>query len=136
LDGGSAHRKAAICTQNNTNTESTHKGIHASNGIRTHDFNVQAGEDSSCIRPRVHSDRHSGGTAPSFLVSELNRGEWSVSGPCHFTPGIRIPSTHWIGSYHRHQSRSGPCGGQKNLLPGCPSRNPSLYRLSYPDSSV
>jgi hypothetical protein len=31
--------------------------IHALSGIRTHDPSVQAGEDSSHLRPRGHSDR-------------------------------------------------------------------------------
>jgi hypothetical protein len=53
LDGSSAHRKVASYTQNNTDTD-----IHASSGIRTHDPSVRAGEDSSCLRPRGHCDRH------------------------------------------------------------------------------
>jgi hypothetical protein len=32
--------------------------IHASNGIRTYDPSVWAGEDSSCLRPRGHCDHH------------------------------------------------------------------------------
>jgi hypothetical protein len=35
----------------------THTDIQASTGIRTHDPNVQASEDSSCLRPRGHCDR-------------------------------------------------------------------------------
>jgi hypothetical protein len=50
MDGGSARRKAATYTQNNTN-------IHASSGIQTHDPSVRAGEDSSCLRPHGHCDR-------------------------------------------------------------------------------
>jgi hypothetical protein len=53
LDGGSAHRKDATCTQN-TNAES-HTDIHASSVIRTHDPRVWAGEDGSCLRQRSHS---------------------------------------------------------------------------------
>jgi hypothetical protein len=34
-----------------------HTNIHASNGIRTHDPSVRAGEGSSCLRPRVQLDR-------------------------------------------------------------------------------
>jgi hypothetical protein len=56
LDGGSARRKAATSTQNNTNT---HTDIHAFSGIRTHDPSIRASEDSSCLRPRGHSDRRS-----------------------------------------------------------------------------
>jgi hypothetical protein len=48
LDGGSAGRKAATYTQNNTD-------IYILSGIRTHDPSVWAGEDSSCLRPRGHS---------------------------------------------------------------------------------
>jgi hypothetical protein len=32
--------------------------IHALSGIRTHDPNVRGSEDSSCLRPRGHCDRH------------------------------------------------------------------------------
>jgi hypothetical protein len=53
LDGGSARRKAATYTQNNTHTD-----IHAFSGIRTHDPSVRVGEGSSCLRPRGHCDRH------------------------------------------------------------------------------
>jgi hypothetical protein len=42
LDGGSARRKAATCTQDNTNTEQTHTDSHASSEIRTHDPSVWA----------------------------------------------------------------------------------------------
>jgi hypothetical protein len=52
LARGSARRKAVTYTQNNTNTD-----IHASSGIRNHDPSVQAGEDSSYLRPRGHCDR-------------------------------------------------------------------------------
>jgi hypothetical protein len=34
-----------------------------------------------------------------FLTSALAIGEWSVSRPCHFTPGERTPGTHWIGGW-------------------------------------
>jgi hypothetical protein len=34
LDGGSACRKAAACTQGSTNTEEMHIDIHTSSGIR------------------------------------------------------------------------------------------------------
>jgi hypothetical protein len=54
MDGGSARRKAATCTQNNTNTEWTHTDIHALSGIRTHDPSIRAIEDGSCLRPRGH----------------------------------------------------------------------------------
>jgi hypothetical protein len=47
LDRGSARRKAANYTQNNTD-------IHASSGIRTHDPGIRAGKKSSCLRPRGH----------------------------------------------------------------------------------
>jgi hypothetical protein len=32
-----------------------------------------------------------------FLNSALAGGEWSPSGPGHFTPVERAPYTHWIG---------------------------------------
>jgi hypothetical protein len=33
------------------------------------------------------------------LTSVLNRGEWSASCTCRFTPGLREPGTHWIGDW-------------------------------------
>jgi hypothetical protein len=42
-------------THDNTNT--INADIHALNGIGTHDPNVRASEDSSCLRPRGHCDR-------------------------------------------------------------------------------
>jgi hypothetical protein len=56
-DGGSAHYNAATYTQNKTNTEYTHTGIHPLSGIRSHDPSVRTGEDTSCPRPRGHYDR-------------------------------------------------------------------------------
>jgi hypothetical protein len=41
----------------------------------------------------------SGGIAPLFLNSELDGSEWSVSRPCRFTPGKRVPGTHWTGGW-------------------------------------
>jgi hypothetical protein len=54
LDGGSARRKAATYTQDNTNRIIAHTNIHASSGIRTHDPSVRASEDSLCLKARPH----------------------------------------------------------------------------------
>jgi hypothetical protein len=35
-----------------------HTDIHVSSGIRTHDPSVWAEDNSSCLRPRGHCDRH------------------------------------------------------------------------------
>jgi hypothetical protein len=42
LDGGSASRKAATCTEDTTNRELKHTDIHVSSGIRTNDLRVRA----------------------------------------------------------------------------------------------
>jgi hypothetical protein len=34
-----------------------------------------------------------------FLTSALAGGEWLASRPCRFTPGERVPGTHWIGGW-------------------------------------
>jgi hypothetical protein len=34
-----------------------------------------------------------------FLTSALVGGEWSTSRPIRFTPGERVPGTHWIGGW-------------------------------------
>jgi hypothetical protein len=59
MDGGSARRKAATCTQHNTNTEYTHTYINALSWIRTLDPSVRAGEDGSCLKLRGHCDQRS-----------------------------------------------------------------------------
>jgi hypothetical protein len=42
----------------------------------------------------------SGGIAPRILLtSALDRGEWSASRPCRFTPREGAPGTHWIGGW-------------------------------------
>jgi hypothetical protein len=81
----------------------------------------------------------SGGIAPHFLVTVLDGGELSASRPGHFAPRERAHGTHWIGGW------VGPGAGldaveKRKMLPlpgtepGRPIRNPSLHRLSYPDS--
>jgi hypothetical protein len=42
--------------------------IHASSGIRTYDPSVRASEDSSCLRTRSHSDRHSTGSITIYFI--------------------------------------------------------------------
>jgi hypothetical protein len=49
-EGGPARHKASTYTQYTTNRK-THTDIYASSGIRTHDLNVWAGADSSCLKP-------------------------------------------------------------------------------------
>jgi hypothetical protein len=34
-----------------------------------------------------------------FLTSVVVGGEWSASLPGRFTPGERVPGTHWIGGW-------------------------------------
>jgi hypothetical protein len=57
-NGWSARRKAAAYSQDNTITEQTHIDIHASSRIWILEPRIQAGEDSSYLRPRSHCDRH------------------------------------------------------------------------------
>jgi hypothetical protein len=35
----------------------------------------------------------------AFLISAVDGGEWSASGPSRFTPRERAPGTHWIGGW-------------------------------------
>jgi hypothetical protein len=46
-----------LSAQANINTEKTQTNTRALSGIQTHDPNVRAGEDISCLRPRGHCDR-------------------------------------------------------------------------------
>jgi hypothetical protein len=49
-------------TKEDTITEQTQTDIHDLSGIRTHDPGFRASEDSTCLRPTGHCDRHWGGT--------------------------------------------------------------------------
>jgi hypothetical protein len=77
-----------------------------------------------------------------FLTSTLVGGEWSVSRPCHFTPGERIPGTSWTGGWVGTRAGLDDAEKRKFLaLPGLelrllgrPARSQSLYRLRYPGS--
>jgi hypothetical protein len=44
-------------TQTQNKSTHTYKHIHVLSGIRIHDPSIRASEDSSCLRPRGHSDR-------------------------------------------------------------------------------
>jgi hypothetical protein len=39
------------------------------------------------------------GTAPPFLTSTLDAGEWSDSRSDRFTPGYKATGTHWTGGW-------------------------------------
>jgi hypothetical protein len=45
-------------THRTTQTQNNNRDIHAFSGILTYDPSVRATEDSSCLRPRGHCDRH------------------------------------------------------------------------------
>jgi hypothetical protein len=54
------------------------------------------------IQLSTTSLRHIGGVEVqlhAFLTSALGRGEWSVSCPGHFTPGLKALSTHMTGGW-------------------------------------
>jgi hypothetical protein len=73
-----------------------------------------------------HEDSwESGGIAPPFLTSALDRREWSASRSYHFSAGERVPRYllyWWLGG---PQNRSGCCEEEKYLAlsgtePCCP----------------
>jgi hypothetical protein len=74
------------------------------------------------------------------LTSALAAGESSASRPCRFTPGERVPGTHWIGGWVDPRNGLDDMEGREFLtLPGLelrslgrPARSQSLYRLRYP----
>jgi hypothetical protein len=68
----------------NTNTN-----IHASSGIRTHDPSVWVGEDSSCLRPRDHSDRSVNYRDLQFYVVVSKRKLWKFYKELHYQ-NVRI----------------------------------------------
>lgn len=53
----------------------------------------------------------------SFVTCVLDEGEWSASRLICLAPAKRAPSTPKHSRLGRHQSQSGRCGEQKNLLP-------------------
>lgn len=55
-----------------------------------------------------------GGNSYSLLTSALDGDEWSESCPGCFTPGVKIPGTHWIGRMDR---RSGLDADKKSPVP-------------------
>jgi hypothetical protein len=83
-------------------------------------------------------------TIDVLLTSALVGGEWSASRPCRFTPGERTLGTHWIGGWVGPRAGLDDVVKRKFLtLPGLelrplglPARSQSLYRLSYPGSSI
>jgi hypothetical protein len=86
--------------------------------------------------------RHEGVWGSWFLTSALVGGEWSASRPCRFTPGKRVPDTHWLGGCVDPRVGLDDLEKRKFLtLPGLklrslgrPARSQSLYRLCYPGS--
>jgi hypothetical protein len=80
------------------------------------------------------------GIAPPFLASEKDGGDWLVSLPDRLTPGERAPSTRrtvsWvdlIAGLDSAEKKKIPCRESKL---GRPARSPSLYRLTYPSSTL
>jgi hypothetical protein len=76
---------------------------------------------------------------PPFSNSTLDGSEWSASRLCRFTPGVKASGVYWLGGWVG--PRSGLDAVEKRKIlhrqesnPFPPALNPSLYRLSYPDS--
>jgi hypothetical protein len=74
-----------------------------------------------------------------FLSSALAGGEWSASGPGHFTPEERVPGTHWKRVWVGPRAGLDDVVKEKFLTPpgleirplGLLARSQSLYRLRY-----
>jgi hypothetical protein len=73
--------------------------VNASSWIRTHDPNVQAGEDGSCLRPRSHCDRHN--PIVTSRNSVLNKREiqvlWVIKWHRQYRDNIALGDC-WIGT--------------------------------------
>jgi hypothetical protein len=82
----------------------------------------------------VHAEgSQEGGIAPPFLISALDRGEWSASRPDRFIPEERTPDTHWINGWlgpraglDSVETRKFSCPCRKSN-PGCPGRRFSTF---------
>jgi hypothetical protein len=58
-----------------------------------------------------------------FLTTALLVGEWRDSRPGRFTPGERVPSTHWVGVWAASRTGLDHMENRKFLiLPGLESR--------------
>jgi hypothetical protein len=82
----------------------------------------------------------SGSIGPPFMTSALDGGEWSASRLCCFTPWIRALDSRWTEGWVGPSFCLEAMNNRKILhcrepKPGCPTRSPSLYRLSYCDST-
>jgi hypothetical protein len=78
----------------------------------------------------------SGGIVPSFVTSALDGNEWSASSPGRFTPDKEplisiVYEIQWAPQPIWELWRKFFASWNSN--PGRPTRNRSLYRLSYPD---
>jgi hypothetical protein len=63
-----------------------------------------------------------------------NGGEWAASRPGRFIPGKESPGTHWIGDWVGPRICLDALHWRESNL-GLSARSPTLYVLSYPDSS-
>jgi hypothetical protein len=57
-EGISPSQSRYLHTEQHKHRINAHIYIHALSGFRTDDSNVRASEDSSCLRPRGHCERH------------------------------------------------------------------------------
>jgi hypothetical protein len=70
-------------------------------------------------------------TGKSFLTSALDGGEWSASRPDHFTPGERVPGTHWTGVWVGLRASVDAKVNKSFLpLPVTETRSSSLYSVT------
>jgi hypothetical protein len=67
-----------------------------------------------------------------FLTSTLVGGEWLDSRPCRFSPGERVPNTHWIRGLVDRSERYAEMNILNEFQPlGHPLCSQLLYRLRY-----
>jgi hypothetical protein len=72
-----------------------------------------------------------------LLTWALVGGEWSASRSGRFTPGERVPGTHWIGGLDDMEKRKFVLLPELEIRPvSRPARSQSLYRLRYPGSCL
>jgi hypothetical protein len=72
-----------------------------------------------------------------FLTSALVGGQWSASHPGHFTPGERVPGTHWTkgwvdlrtGLHNVERRKKLPLPGLELRHLGLRARSHTIYQL-------
>jgi hypothetical protein len=77
----------------------------------------------------------SGGIAPPFFTSTLDRSEWPASRPGRFTPRETLPGTDWIGGWVDPRTGLGAVGKRTESFAPDRNQTPAVQRIAFPAPS-